>query len=78
MEIVYLAHHVSKEGICPSEENMCTILEFPMLDTYTEVRAFCGLSGHYCHFIKNLACLGHALYDLLGDGSKDGIGNANT
>ena len=24
MEIVYLAHHVSKEGIRPSEENMCT------------------------------------------------------
>ena len=39
-EIVYLTHHVSKEGICPSEENVCTILESPMPETYTEVRAF--------------------------------------
>ena len=29
MEIVYLEHHVSKEEICPSEENVLTILEFP-------------------------------------------------
>ena len=46
MEIVYLAHHVSKEGIHPSVENGCAIVEFPMLETYTEVRAFCGLSGY--------------------------------
>ena len=42
-EIVYLTHHVSKEGICPSEENVHAIMEFPMPETYTEVRAFCGL-----------------------------------
>ena len=46
-EIVYLVHHVSKEGIRLSDENVLAILEFPMLETYTEVRAFCGLSGHY-------------------------------
>ena len=39
-EIVYLTHHVSKEGIRPSEENMHAILEFPMPETYTEVRVF--------------------------------------
>ena len=71
-EIVYLAHHVSKEGICPSEENVCAIMEFPMLETYTEVRAFCGLSRHYRCFIKNFAHLAHALYDLLGDEIKMG------
>ena len=72
-EIVYLAHHVSKEGIHPSEENVCTIMEFPMPETYTEVRAFCGLSGHYRQFIRNFACLAHALYDLLGDEVKMGL-----
>ena len=46
MEIVYLAHHISSEGIHPSEENVCTIVEFPMPETYTEVRTFCGLVGH--------------------------------
>ena len=69
-EIVYLAHHVSKEGICQSDENIWAILEFPMPETYTEVRAFCGLSGHYRCFIRNFARLAHALYDLLGDEIK--------
>ena len=48
MEIVYLTHHISKEGIRPNEENVHVIMEFPMPETYTEVRVFCGLSGHYC------------------------------
>ena len=69
-EIVYLAHHVSKEGIRPSDENVCTIMEFPMPETYTEVRAFCGLSGHYRHFIRNFVHLAHTLYELLGDEIK--------
>ena len=73
MEIVYLAHHVSKEGIHLSEENVHVTMEFPMLETYTEVRAFCGLSGHYCCFIRNFAHLAHALYDLLGDEVKMGL-----
>ena len=71
-EIVYLTHHVSKEGICLSDGNVQAILEFPMPETYTKVRAFCGLPGHYQHFIRNFACLAHALYDLLGDEIKMG------
>ena len=46
-EIVYLTCHVSKEGIHSSEENVHAIMEFPMPETYTKIRAFCGLSGHY-------------------------------
>ena len=71
-EIVYLVHHVSKEGIRPSEENVHAITKFPMLETYTEVRAFCGFSGHYCCFIRNFVHLAHALNDLLGDEIKMG------
>ena len=71
-EIVYLTHHVSKDGIRPSDENIHAIIEFPMPETYTEVRAFCGLSGHYQRFIKNFARLACALYDLLGDEIKMG------
>ena len=70
---MYLTHHVSKEGIHPSKENMHTIMEFPMSETYTEVRAFCRLSGHYHHFIRNFACLAHALQDLLSDEIKMGL-----
>ena len=44
-----------------------------MPETYTEVRAFCGLSGHYQCFIRNFAHFAHALYDLLGDEIKMGL-----
>ena len=43
-----------------------------MPETYTEIRAFCGLSGHYRRFIRNFARSAHALYDLLGDKVKMG------
>ena len=45
-EIVYLAHPVSCEGIHPSRENVHMIEEFPMLETFTQVCAFCRLAGH--------------------------------
>ena len=63
---------MSKEGICPSDENIRAILEFPMPKTYTEIRAFCGLSGHYRCFIWNFARIARALYNLLGDEVKMG------
>ena len=44
-----------------------------MPETYTEVRVFCGLSGHYRCFIRNFAHLAHALYDLLGNKIKMGL-----
>ena len=35
-------------------------------------KAFCGLSGHYRHFVRNFACIARTLYDLLGDEVKMG------
>ena len=49
------AHHVSSKGIHPSKENVHAIKEFPMPETYTQVRVFCGLAGHYHCFIKGFA-----------------------
>ena len=72
MEIVYLVHHISSEGICSSKENVHAIEEFPMLETYTQVRAFCGLAGHYRCFLRSFAHLVHPLYDILGDEVKIG------
>ena len=46
-EIIYLAHHISKEGVRPSKDNVRVIEEFPMPEMFTQVRAFCGLAGHY-------------------------------
>ena len=52
-EIVYLAHHISQEGIHPSRDNVHAIEDFPMLETFTQV--FYGLAGHYRCFINGLA-----------------------
>ena len=54
-EIINLAHYMSYEGINLSRENVHVIEEFPMLETFTQVHAFCGMAGHYWHFIKGFA-----------------------
>ena len=65
-EIVYLAHHVSHEGIHPSRENVHAMEQFPMLETFTQVHTFCRLAGHYQSFIKGFAHITRPLYDVLG------------
>ena len=72
-EIVYLAHHVSWRGILPSWENVRAVQEFLMPETYMQVRAFCGLAGHYRRFIKGFANIAHPLYDVLGKEVKMGL-----
>ena len=54
-EINYLAHQVSKRGVRPSNTNMKAIAEYALPQTYTEIRAFLGLMGHYRWFIKGFA-----------------------
>ena len=54
-EINYLAHHVSKKGVQPSKKNLESIAQCPPLDTYTKVKSFVGLVGHYRRFIKGFA-----------------------
>ena len=63
-EINYLAHHVSKKGVLPSKKNLEAIAECPPPDTYTKVKSFVGLMGHYRHFIKGFANIATPLYDL--------------
>ena len=43
-----------------------------MPETYTQVRAFCRLAGHYWRFIKGFANIVHPLYDVLGKEVKMG------
>ena len=70
-EINYLAHHVSQKGVLPSKKNLKSIAQCPPLDTYTKVKSFVGLVGHYRHFIKGFAKIAAPLYDLTSDDNKD-------
>ena len=70
-EINYLAHHVSQKGVLPSKKNLKSIAQCPSLDTYTKVKSFVGLVGHYRHFIKGFAKIAAPLYDLTSGDNKD-------
>ena len=70
-EINYLAHHVSKQGVQPSDTNIKAITEYAPPQTYTEIRAFLGLVGHYRQFIKGFAQIAKPLNEhLAGEGAS--------
>ena len=70
-EINYLAHHVSQKGVLPSKKNLESIAQCPPPDTYTKVKSFVGLVGHYRRFIKGFAKIAAPLYDLTSGDNKD-------
>ena len=70
-EINYLAHHVSKEGVLPSKKNLEAIAQCPPPDTYTKVKSFVGLVGHYRHFIKGFNNIATPQYNLTSGENKD-------
>ena len=70
-EINYLAHHVSQKGVLPLKKNLESIAQCPSPDTYTKVKSFVGLVGHYRHFIKNFAKIAVPLYYLSSGDNKD-------
>ena len=70
-KINYLAHHVSQKGVLPSKKNLESIAQCPPPDTYTKVKSFVGLVGHYRHFIKGFAKIAVPLYDLTSGDNKD-------
>ena len=70
-EINYLAHKVSKKGVQPSNINKKAVTEYAPPQTYTEIRAFLGLIGHYRHFIKGFAQIAQPLNEhLAGEGAS--------
>ena len=70
-EINYLAHQVSKWGIWPNNANLKAIAECAPLQTYTEIRAFLGLMGHYRQFIKGFVWIAQPLNEhLAGEGAS--------
>ena len=70
-EINYLAHHVSQKGVLPLKKNLESIAQCLPPDTYTKVKSFVGLVGHYRCFIKGFAKIAAPLYDLTSGDNKD-------
>ena len=66
-----MAHHLSQKGVLPSKKNLESIAQCPPPDTYTKVKSFVGLVGHYRCFIKGFAKIAAPLYDLTSGDNKD-------
>ena len=71
LEINYLAYHMSQKGVLPLKKNLESIAQCPPPDTYTKVKSFVGLVGHYRCFIKDFAKIATPLYDLTSGDNKD-------
>ena len=71
MELIYLSHHVSKNGVKPSKKNVASILACLTPKTYTDISSFTGVVGHYRHFIKGFPYIAAPLYDLISGDNKD-------
>ena len=70
-KINYLAHHVSQKEVLPSKKNLESSAKCPPPDTYTKMKSFVGLVGHYRRFIKGFAKIAVPLYDLTSGDNKD-------
>ena len=71
MKLIYLAHHVSKDGVKPSKKNVAYIIACSPPKTYTDIHSFTRVVGHYRHFIKGFAHIAAPLYDLISRVNKD-------
>ena len=70
-KVNYLAHLVSKQGVRPSDTNLNAIAECVLPRTYTVIRAFLGLVGHYRQFISGFAKIAQPLNEhLVGEGAS--------
>ena len=70
-KINYLAHEMSKQGVQPSNINLKAIAEYAPPQTYTEIKAFLSLVGHYMWFIKGFAWIAQPLNNhLAGEGAS--------
>ena len=70
-EVNYLAHQVSKKGVWPSNISVKAIAEYAPPQTYTEIRVFLGIVGHYRWFIKGFTQIAQPLNEhLAGEGAS--------
>ena len=61
--IEYLGHSVSSKGVWPGRDNLKAIAKYPEPTTYTAIKGFVRLVGHYRCFIKDFAQIADPLYE---------------
>ena len=64
-KIEYLGYSVSSKGVWPSRDNLKAIAKYPEPTTYTAIKGFIGLVGHYRWFIKNFAQIADPMFEYM-------------
>ena len=62
-KIEYLGHSVSSKRVWPSRDNLKTIAKYPKPTTYTAIKGFVRLVGHYRHFIEDFIQITDPLHE---------------
>ena len=70
IEIAFLGHIITTEGIKPNKENSKLVREFPPPKNVKQVRSYLGLCSYYRRFIKNFSSIAAPLYHLTKIGVK--------
>ena len=63
--IDFLGHRVTEEGITPLPEKVSAVADFPLPQTYRQLRKFIGMVNFYHRFLKNAAGILAPLNSLL-------------
>lgn len=64
-EIEYLGHNVTSKGMMPLPEKVEAIANYPIPETYKQLRRFIGMINYYHRFVKHVAGILAPLNNLL-------------
>jgi hypothetical protein len=70
MEIQYLGHVISIEGVTIDPMKIKAIMDWPYPRNMTEVRSFMGLDGYYRRFIKGFSIIKNPITSLQRKGKR--------
>ena len=70
LEVDFLGHNVSENGISTSLNKTKSIDEWKTPSCVKEVRSFAGLCSYYRRFVKNFADIAKPLYQLMEKGAE--------
>ena len=64
-EITYCGHKINANGLHKTQDKIEAVINAPVPENVTQLRAFLGLVNYYSHFLPNMASVLHPLYQLL-------------